>query len=1614
MIFKQLVYTATFAAALGFTLLAQGADSTFEDNFKSYRDFDPGLRNWQFRGVSGEVIGGVFQFTGVTSKQSEYLDIGPDYTTGLVRDFLAGSKLKIVAVFKAGPHKFPIFEPGKGSNTLMGIVALNQPFVRKHATPMDSPTLALTLNKSADGTRTVNFDYAGKERLAINAKTLTPLAENGWQDNVDYLLEITIGDGVATGTIKQGSKIIFQRELTSADFSRVFVKAYPGFVNLRMTGQLSYFRADNLKSAQGSEMAQSLALPEKWSLFADIKDTSKFPKFERMPDSIPGANKSSAVTLEKGKALQLDSILGGHKLGRAAALFASVSVKEPGNYAVRCKADWYWRMDVNGQTILNLMLEGNGENVNRTLLLPLKAGENLLMVLVGSGSKDWNLCLDEPDPVAVNDATAKNYLYGSDTLRWNLDRLLDDLAKLKRDNLVIDGLESKIIELRKTASSTMSSRETAKYDAFLDEAYGKVYDAYRALTLDASIDEQKTLAAALGSSANSAKIVELEKLSAQLRKDAAAGIPAQSEKTAAAAQKLLDECKKSDQGFAEGVSKGGSFGRFGWMTSSAIGSYSSGDGLLANQVLSNGAIARQYITSATKPEDCWIVRFRFDGEKDAAKAAEIAALKTAGANVSIQFGYDPSQFYSGTTPDSVKVKEINWTHKKFSFADAFLTDMSLLSPSILIESPLRQFTLSDPTTGAFSRIGYLNAEGKAVSLPASGDGVLYEASKDSKLGSNWILLWSDENSSRDLTGRTGSVPVQVIFQRQPEKIERVGSSIVVTLGKNGALWLCTPFGTKLQPTDNWAGDLPPAAVAACQLFGRSSLAYPQSCREFYRLDAAANRVEIMDVFTYRQFKDNDWNLEPLELAPVPPVLSLMTDRGFDATLPKNLYDLDYPTAYGPLRAVKGSKVSYTLPVPQAPQVLLPRNLEAPQAEVELIKSRAMANLEGDRFRLNDEKIARSWHSLHFPMLAASKPWPYLDPIYREYLKGLLAANMEMSAGYRTNRVWRSLVEPYSGKKYYYSFSISIDEPGDVGVFGDRGYGVGHHLSQIDHAAALSGNYDLLRKLWRDNSPLAPPDASRDGKTLTVDKMLGYVKDVHDWAWMDDGSNDAGDNGPVVDCSQATFSGHGALLRMAKAVGNPEEIAKASYFLAKGQLSLIGRLAFTQYGQANGVLGLESLNVGFREFITPNSYANSPMHVKTQRQEYDGSYDAVICAAFHDTLEVYYPYGRYIWNDVRQYEKLRQFYFPNSDTRKGSEGHFGSHLVYLLLDGMPESQVRQLLNGMNEGSLFYIRNMNYLGTMPLILAAGSPVVLTSWSPLPAPEFTISPTKKEAQIKLVSVPAEFVLEAISSKKPLEIKCNGKKMESTYNPATYALSIPIPAGGNTTLSITYEEIDRTRFMPIPIPPVPKSEPNLKDEFKPLQFERANTNSKTKENKKSASASNVGTVLFTSDFAAEPPKDPGAPSGSFSYNDWGKLNAQPSGGLTGGYPAAGIPPLSLEVKASLDNFSGRGSPTINLTAKGTEMVVTGKVFRSTDYKGNKPMIFLWFTDKNKTGKPAFLAIPDAPLGQWQNFELICPESEILPEAQTVNVNLTSQIVPDSAPVGGSVYYKEIKLLAR
>ena len=1553
----------TYVCTLICGLISVFASATvFKDDFKSYPDYDPAISGWTFQTIGGEVIDGKFMF-----------NVPLSLTTAIVRDFDAGPNLKIIAKLKRCPHKFDFFNRN-GENGLLGIIIRGDKLRPGVKAEKNIPICTLSLEGMAGGSGEFRLKYDGIPKIESKVKVITK--GQRWQENKEYTLELKLVNNILTGTVSDDSrKIVYQAEIANPELSKAFATAYPGFISYKATGELASFEADNLNSHPKNQTVKLIDFPlsEYWTTsLADKK-----VKFE--PGIYYDFNKLSGEKHIPGQTITLTSKL---KVPDDCIAFNS------------CRADWFWNLKVNAKLIADHMTNSNGSRLE-TILIPLKAGMNTIELTVVSGEKGWKFCFSNMSREGAKKVLSKEYVRGSNVLYWNVERLLDDVANLKRNGIELDKMKNKLVDLQTHAPANLGFQDIKAYDKLLDNAYASVYDGYRYVELLNAIQEFKAYGL------DNDKLTELKEISKKLKQQI--NSEEEIEGTAKNAQRLIDEIKPEMDGFAEGVTRGGSFGRFGWVTSNTLGVYSSGDGLLANQVLSSGAIARQYVTAADNQRVPYCVNFEFDGELDNSFGDKIFSQTTAGANVELELGYMPKMSYSGKTPDEVKVKEINWIHKKFSYNNKFVADISLLSPAVLLESPYKKFQLSDPATGAFTNFGYKTCNGEIISGTISGNDILYDKKKDGAFGANWIMFWNGNNTEVDLAGHRGNIPMQVIFQRQPQKITRNNNKITIAFADAGAIWLNTPYGARIQPTINWNGLLPPEAIMKADLFAKTALAYPVDCREFYRYHPDKKELEILNKYSYRLFEDNDWNIKPVKIALLPPALSLMTDNGFDAILPSKLYDLDYPTLYGPLRGVFDSKITYTLPVQDIPSVIIGKNIEADPKAVNSILCQTIPRIHGVRSFTLEERGSYDWHSLQL-FIGIMKQWFYLPSSYREYLNRLNESNLKFAANYREHRIWRSLVEPYSGKKYFYSFSIQSGSPDDVGIAGDRGYGVGQHLWNMDRVIEYSGNYELLRKMWSDPNPLAPSCAVKDGGSLSVDKMFGYLKNVHDWAWMFSGSNDSGDNGPVVDCAQATFAGHAAYLRMAEKVGNAEEISRGAYYQAKSQVGLMGRIVFDNYGIENGLLGVDSINVGFRECITPDCFANYSRF----KNAYYGSFVADLSYSSNDDgFDIYFPYARYIWKDLQRCNRNNQLYFPNFDIEKKNQIQLISYLQFLALNGEALDQLNQIYHNI-VGKSHY---QGDLRTLPVIISGGNPMVLANWYPLELPYFEFSPSEKKAVIKFKTVPRNYSLHALSSSRPLSVKVDEKELIWTYDHESYKFDIEVPAGKDITVVIFYDKIDTNRFTPIPIAASKKLIPEMQDQVNYLNRQRGIA-STVRNTKTTNTQLENGKLLFRSEFDKESENNVKV-SGGFQFRNWGGSKVEPSGGVTGPFPKGPIPPSAMEINASTNGLSGRSSHDINLPKSFSDLRLSGKVMRSAEYNGNIPMILIWFEDKNKQGKPVFIKIPSEDNNKWQLFSVKITKQKIPQHAISLSINLTSCKPKEATDVSGSVYYKDIVLTA-
>ena len=175
------------------------AAMVIEEDFKQYPDFDPAHRNWEFRGVGGEVIDGEYRFNGVSIEEPIQADIRPLLVLGMPRDFPAGPALQLEAEIAVGRRGYS-FLPAEGKFARrIGVAILPQPFSRGHRDPANLPAVLLTLDREADGRRAVRFGCEGKLDFTPERKVLYDAGN--WRDDAVYRFMVSLEGELVSGTI---------------------------------------------------------------------------------------------------------------------------------------------------------------------------------------------------------------------------------------------------------------------------------------------------------------------------------------------------------------------------------------------------------------------------------------------------------------------------------------------------------------------------------------------------------------------------------------------------------------------------------------------------------------------------------------------------------------------------------------------------------------------------------------------------------------------------------------------------------------------------------------------------------------------------------------------------------------------------------------------------------------------------------------------------------------------------------------------------------------------------------------------------------------------------------------------------------------------------------------------------------------------------------------------------------------------------------------------------------------------------------------------------------------------------------------------------------------------
>ncbi len=441
-----------------------------------------------------------------------------------------------------------------------------------------------------------------------------------------------------------------------------------------------------------------------------------------------------------------------------------------------------------------------------------------------------------------------------------------------------------------------------------------------------------------------------------------------------------------------------------------------------------------------------------------------------------------------------------------------------------------------------------------------------------EMSENFLLLFgSDEYPD---------IPIMLSFDCEPSEISvkhdprthRLQSLIFAGVSR---MITVTPFGYELPESISPDDEKTLAdAVKRCRFWSRALLAYPVSCREYFKIDNAAGKVTVVEKFTYEHLSDA-WGTKPLEIAPLPPVIYHCKTAGFESA------ECFFPTKYGEFHAVLGSEAVYTLPLMELERKFPLKN------KGESGISDAFADGFDEYFDFvssfsDDIQSGPFFGSLFDPYAFASTLFNFLprekqDKVVKKIKdKMAIAADRESSYRYpvvdflrimrekpgdkalkemysdpemKYLKLWNYYprVEPFTGIEYdlcYINLCLfNVEKEIRTGtreeIAGldypmiENDWGIGCSFCYMYLCILAAGDSSVLKKNWQ-----------------TFKRMYKFFAVFHDWACMSSGYNEDG-NGYV---EGANFAGFTVFPLLAEMMGD-KEAAEFSIYLAAKQLAL---------------------------------------------------------------------------------------------------------------------------------------------------------------------------------------------------------------------------------------------------------------------------------------------------------------------------------------------------------------------------------------------------------------------------------------------------------------------------
>ena len=654
--------------------------------------------------------------------------------------------------------------------------------------------------------------------------------------------------------------------------------------------------------------------------------------------------------------------------------------------------------------------------------------------------------------------------------------------------------------------------------------------------------------------------------------------PRKSEKFISAPQvkELYKPCVAQEpipKGFNPGIGTEPSAGRFG---------FTKGDGVLDCAMPVLGVIDKLYLCGHPK----YLKPYKWT-----------VSLLPPGIDPGKRYhgSYHPAQL--GLENDAISVNHlcVNWK-TSFNATDDFFErragskvdfacSYSLGTAGLLVES-------SDPGI-SLSMLEYagnyqylLLPQAGGVSAIALSEGL----HRVTEMTENWVLLLG--------ASEFPDLPILFVFDKAPAEfiVRRTATGRLCSLDfhippKDAKAIIATPFGIESrQPGSPDDMAFIEDAIGRCRFWSRALLAYPIKCREYFRLDEDAEKVEIVQRFDYRIIKDQ-WGTEPLKTAPLPPPLSILDGSGIVEFGP-GVQDFKFPTKYGFLKGRAGAdSASYKIPY-------MPRERRFPLKDIRDQKLAALLGEDLKEYLDFHEQFKDTWQAYPYAG-AAMEPYAWAAPLFNfmdagSWSRLALKASQRLAHACDQDRQyeypvidwgklmqempgaqkvvelyrdpalrkmklynWYGRKEPFTGIEYrvcylniglFFSNVIKEGTREEVAnlknpplIENDWGAGLAFYYMYL--CAMISGDFGPLRENWR-----------------TVADSFDYFEKLHDWACMGTALSDNG----IMWVEGANYGAFTSYVNMAEAIGNRKSYEKGVYLAAK-QLAL--RLAIFRSSQS---------------------------------------------------------------------------------------------------------------------------------------------------------------------------------------------------------------------------------------------------------------------------------------------------------------------------------------------------------------------------------------------------------------------------------------------------------------